>query len=110
MPPWVVLSPVELAVGIGLPATALMAAGLAWRRAPRVALAGLAVLFVLNFSGRNLGEVARLWLPLMPPLFPALGAGFERLGAGPRTLAALVVLTMAEVWMLQGTIQVSYPM
>ena len=108
--PWVALSPVELAVGIGLPASAMIAIGLATKRAPRAALAGLAVLIVLNFSGRNLGEVARLWLPLMPPLFPALGAGFERLGAGPRTLAAMVLLTVAEVWMLQATIQVYYPM
>ena len=34
----------------------------------------LATLALLTLSGRNLSEVARLWLPLMPPLVVAAAA------------------------------------
>lgn len=108
--PWVVLGPIETAVGLGLPATVLAALGLTWKDAPRVAAAAFGVLALLDLSGRNLGEVARLWLLLMPPLLPAVGAGLSRVGAGPRTLAALIVLTAVEVWTIQATVQVAYPL
>ena len=64
---------------------------------------------MLNFSGRNLSEVARLWLPLMPPLLTASGLGLARLGGGPKTLAASVMLQGAQTLILQATIQVVYP-
>ncbi len=80
---WLAANPVELAVALGLPATVWAALGLATGRGgPRAAWATVAVLAALTLSGRNLSEVARLWLPMMPPLLVAAGAGLSRLGGG----------------------------
>jgi methylthioxylose transferase len=107
---WVVANPIELAVALGLPATVWALVGLgSIRQAPRVAWATLAVLTILTLSGGNLGEVARIWLPLMPPLLTASGLGLTRLGGGPKTLAATLALLGAETLTLQATIQVVYP-
>ena len=106
--PWLGANLVDLAVGLGLPAFTWAVAGFATRRAPRGAWAALAVLLALEVSGRNLGEVARLWLPMMPPLFAAAGAGLTRLGGGPATLGASLGLMGAQVLALQATIQVAY--
>jgi hypothetical protein len=81
----------------------------AGRLAPRVAWATIGVLALLTLSGRSLSEVARLWLPMMPPLLVAAGAGLERLGAGPVTLAVTVATLGIETLLLQATIQVVYP-
>jgi methylthioxylose transferase len=107
---WVVANPIEMTLALGLAASAWALIGLlAPRRAPRAAWAALAVLLVLNFSGRNLSEVARLWLPFMPPLLTATGPGLARLGGGPKTLAASVMLQGAQTLILQSAIQVVYP-
>ena len=107
---WVLANPVELAIGLGLPATAWAVVGFASPRGcPRVAWASLAVLAILTLTGRSLSEVGRLWLPLMPPLLIAAAAGAERLGAGPKALAASVALTGVLVLVLEATIQVIYP-
>jgi len=107
---WILANPIEMTLALGLTASAWALIGLlAPRRAPRAAWAALAVLLVLNFSGRNLSEVARLWLPLMPPLLTATGLGLVRLGGGPKTLAASVVLQGAQTLILQAAIQVVYP-
>ena len=109
-PAWVVANPIELTLALGLAASTWALIGLlAPRRAPRAAWAALAVLLVLNFSGRNLSEVARLWLPFMPPLLTATGPGLARLGGGPKTLAASVMLQGAQTLILQAAIQVVYP-
>ena len=107
---WVLANPVELAVGLGLPATVWAAIGFAApRRCPRVAWATLAVLATLTLTGRSLSEVGRLWLPLMPPLLVAAGAGLDRIGAGAKSLAASVALTGLLALILEATIQVVYP-
>jgi hypothetical protein len=107
---WLLVNPVELGVALGIAATTWALAGLAaGRSAPRVAWATLGVLVLLTLSGRSLSEVARLWLPLMPPLLVAAGAGLDRLGAGPGTLAATVATLGVETLLLQATIQVVYP-
>jgi hypothetical protein len=107
---WVVANPIELAVALGLPAATWALVGLgSIRPAPRAAWATLAVLVLLDLSGRNLSEVARLWLPLMPPLLTASGLGLTRLGGGPIALAATLLLLGAETLALQATIQVVYP-
>jgi hypothetical protein len=107
---WLLVNPVELTVALGIPATAWALVGLSRvRTAPRVALATIGVLALLTFSGRSLSEVARLWLPMMPPLLVAAGAGFERLGAGPGTLAVAVATLGIETLLLQASIQVVYP-
>jgi hypothetical protein len=107
---WVVANLIELAVALGLPATLGAIVGfLSIRQAPRAAWAALAVLVLLDLSGRNLSEVARLWLPLLPPLLTASGLGLTRLGGGGITLATTLLLLGTETLILQATIQVVYP-
>ena len=107
---WVLANPLELTIGMGIPSTIWAAAGFLGRaRVPRAAWATLAVLAMLNLSGRNLSEVARLWLPLMPPLLAASGAGLATLNAGPKTVAVSVALLGLQTLVLQATIQVVYP-
>jgi hypothetical protein len=107
---WLLINPVELALALGIPAAVWAVACLSSvRSAPRVAWATLAVLVLLTVSGRSLSEVARLWLPLMPPLLTAGGGGLEQLGAGPRLLAFTIATLGAETLLLQATIQVVYP-
>ena len=79
------------------------------RKVPRVALATLLVLTFLTLSGKNLSEVARLWLPLMPALLVASGEGFRRLGAGPFALSTSIGLIGLQTWFLERMIQVVYP-
>jgi hypothetical protein len=104
---WVIVNPAELAVALGLPVVVWAALGL--KHAPRAAWATLAVLAALNFSGRNLSEVARLWLPLTPPLLTLAGAGLSGLGGGGRTLATTAGLLGLQTVALQAMIQVVYP-
>jgi hypothetical protein len=107
---WVVANPVELLVALGLPASVWMIAASAWpREVPRVSVATAAVLAFLTLSGRNLSEVARLWIPFMPALLVAAGFAMGRLGAGPRSLAATIGLVGAQTLVLEATIQVVYP-
>ena len=107
---WVVENPIELAVALGLPIAAWALIGLGeLRKAPRVAWATVFVLMLLTLSGKNLSEVARLWLPLMPPLLVAAGAGFSRLGGDGWTLAGTVALVGVQALILEATIQVVYP-
>ncbi len=107
---WVLVNPVELAVGLGLPAAAWAAFGLTEpRRRPGATVATLAVLALLTLSGKNLSEVGRLWLPLMPPLLIAAAVGLDRAGGGPKALGATIGLTGILVLVLEATIQVVYP-
>ena len=107
---WALANPVELAIGLGLPSAVWAAIGLGSpRRCPRVAWATLFVLAFLTLSGKNLSEVARLWLPLMPPLLVAAGSGFEKVGGGAETLAGSVALVGIQSLILEATIQVVYP-
>ena len=76
---------------------------------PRSAWATIAVLFLLNVAGRNMGEVARLWMLFLPPLLPAAGAGFARLEAEPTVLAISAGLLGFQTLSLQAMIQVVYP-
>jgi hypothetical protein len=105
---WVLLNLLELAVALGLPTACWAAIGLPSRRVPRVAWATLAVLAVLDLSGRNLSEVGRLWLPLMPPLLVAAGWAAPRPGAGPATLAATVALLGLQTTVMQALVQFIY--
>jgi hypothetical protein len=107
---WVAVNPVELAVALGLPATVWAVVAGVWpRQAPRVSVATIAVLIVLTVSGKNLSEVARLWLPFMPALLVAGGYAMHRAGAGPAEIAGTVALIGAETLGLQAAIQVVYP-
>jgi len=107
---WVLANPVELAVALGLPVAVWAAVGFARPRGlSRTSLAAASVLVLLTLSGKNLSEVARLWLPIMPALIVAAGHAFERTGAGAKSLAATIALAGVETLTLQATIQVVYP-
>jgi hypothetical protein len=104
---WVVENPIELAAAIGLPTTVWLLLGM--RTAPRVVWATAATLVVLTLSGKNLSEVGRLWLPMMPMLVVGAGAGVDRLGAKPAALAISLFLLGIQVLVLEAMIQVVYP-
>jgi hypothetical protein len=103
--PWVLFNPVDYALFTGVPVFLLLIAAtfqdarrwLRGRPRPAPALlpwALLLVLTALNFSGKNLGEVGRLWMFLMP--FGALAGApcLVRLDARRGWPAAVVVLLM----------------
>lgn len=106
---WVVADPIELVVALGVPSALFAAVGFGARRASPAAWGALAVLAVLDLSGKNLSEVARLWMPFMPMLLVASGAGWQCVSGGRWSLAAVVALIGAESLALQATIQVVYP-
>ncbi len=104
---WLVENPIELAVAIGLPTTFWIVSGA--RTGPQEAWTTIGVLILLTVSGKNLSEVARLWLPLMPPLLLMAGAGFDRHFGRPFDLAATIGLVGIQTLVLESTIQVVYP-
>ncbi|HEU5115686.1 MAG TPA: hypothetical protein VFT74_03340 [Isosphaeraceae bacterium] len=103
---WNLANPIELAVALGLPAFVWAVVG--FRRAGWSVWAPVLVLALLQVSGRNLSEVARLWLPLMPPLLISAAAGWSRFGARVGAVAVSVLLVGAQTLWLQATIQVVY--
>lgn len=107
---WLVVNPIELAIALGLPAVVWCAIGLCYlRRLPASVWATLLVLAVTNLTGRNMGEVARLWMLYMPPLLVAAGCGFERFSSKPAPLGLSVALLGVQTLALQSMIQVVYP-
>ncbi len=81
---WLLVNPLELAVAAGTPLVVLAIWSLAGsrRRTDARPLVGhdwcwLAVLGLLWLSGKNMGEVARLWILLMPFLVWSAGPLFE---------------------------------
>lgn len=108
---WLLVNPIELAVAIGLPAVVWGLVGFIGDRryVPRAAWCALGVLVVVNLTGRNMGEVARLWMLFIPPLLLASGVGLTRLGGGTKTVFATALLIAAQTLALQALIQVVYP-
>jgi hypothetical protein len=108
---WLWANWVELAIAIGLPTAAWFLVGLlgAPRSLPRAVWATLFVLLLVDLTGRNMGEVARLWMLFTPPLLIAAARGFERLGGGPVSLATSTALVGFQTLALQAMIQVVYP-
>ena len=107
---WVIVNPVELAVALGLPTAVWCIVGLSRPVCvPRAAWVTVGVLFLLNLIGRNMGEVARLWMLFLPPVLTAAGEGFARLEAGPRVLGLSAGLVGIQTLALQAMIQVVYP-
>lgn len=84
---WLLANPLELLLTLGGPLTLVAAAGLLSNRR-QAALAVFGVWAVLWFSGKNMGEAARLWL-FLTPLFLWAAAGVfadaERGDAGATT-------------------------
>ena len=107
---WLFLNPVELLIAVGLPSAVWCAVGLcAPRTVPLSVWSTLLVLVLVNLTGRNMGEVERLWMLFMPPLLVAAGHGCNRLGSRPAALAASVGLLGLQTLALQSMIQVVYP-
>ncbi len=107
---WLFVNPVELLIALGLPATVWCAAGLlAPRSLPTSLWATILVLVLVNLTGRNLGEVARLWMLFMPPLLLAAGHGCTRLNAPPAALGVSAALLGLQTLALQSYLQVVYP-
>jgi hypothetical protein len=108
---WLWANWVELAIAIGLPTAAWFLVGLlgAPRTVPRAVWATLIVLVLVDLTGRNMGEVARLWMLFTPPLLIAAARGFERLDGGPISLASSTALVGVQTLALQSMIQVVYP-
>lgn len=107
---WVIENPIELAVGIGLPAVVWGCVGAVWpKEFPRVSLATAGVLVLLTLGGRNLSEVGRLWIPFMPSLLVGAGFAMERAGCGSKSLGTMVGLIGIQTLAMEATIQVVYP-
>jgi hypothetical protein len=107
---WTLFNPVEFAVFTGLPAFLLLMAATAadfrrwWPERRRRALSSLpwallAVLAALDLPGKNLGEVARLWMFLMP-FAAAVGACALVALDGKRGWIAAAVLALAAVQLM----------
>jgi methylthioxylose transferase len=107
---WLVVNPVELAIALGLPSVIWCLIALcAPRGMPLSVWSTLLVLTLTNLTGRNMGEVARLWMLYMPPLLVAAGYGFDRCVRKTGPLAASTALLGLQTLALQSMIQVVYP-
>jgi hypothetical protein len=107
---WLWANAIELAIAIGLPTVVVACVGLlAPRNVPRVVWCTLLTLALVDLTGRNMGEVARLWMLFTPPFLIAAARGLERLGGGPVTLAISCALAGLQTLALQAMIQVVYP-
>lgn len=81
---WLLVNPLEFCVAVGLPLALLAMLG-GWRTGsapPRsrrngIVWASLAVWGLLWLSGKNMGELARLWIVVMPPLILLAAACFS---------------------------------
>ena len=107
---WTVVNVIETAVAVGLASTVLAGWGAFHPRLNSTASwATPAVLVVLTISGRSLSEVARIWLPLFPPLLGFAAVGWNRLGGSPAGLAWSIGWLGIQSLALQTMIQVVYP-
>ena len=98
---WVVLNPLEFLAFLGVPAACLFVSGAVgglWAAARRrvegvdwATLVVAGVLAALNVSGANRGEVARLWLLLMPLCAVAAAGEIERLSPYRRTVFGVML-------------------
>jgi hypothetical protein len=93
---WLLVNPIELAFACGVPvavmATASVCRSLSNVGEPKVRLQSLGAVFVwslLWLSGKNSGEAARLWIPLLPVLTWQLAAWFERSSDSSETSVSL---------------------
>jgi methylthioxylose transferase len=107
---WLVVNPVELAIALGLPAVIwCLTALVSPRGLPLSVWSTLLVLVLTNLTGRNMGEVARLWMLYMPPLLVGAGYGFDRWVSRPSSLGVSSTLLGLQTLALQSMIQVVYP-
>ncbi len=104
------INPLELAIALGLPSVVWCVIALAYPREMPVSVwSTILVLTLTNLTGRNMGEVARLWMLYLPPLLVGAGYGFDRWVGRPVPLAASTALVGVQTLALQAMIQVVYP-
>lgn len=108
---WMVLHPLEVAVGLGFPLVIAFARALDWRtlvagartrslaRGERLLAAVLATLLLLDLSGQTKGEAARLWMGWYPL---ALAGGCGALASRERGWAWLAVGLAGTLVVLKG--------
>ena len=107
---WSGVNVIETVVAIGLASTVLAGWGALRPKFTSISCwATLAVMVLLTISGRSLSEVARIWLPLFPPLLEFTAVGWNRLGGHPSSLAWTVVWVGTQTLALESMIQVVYP-
>jgi hypothetical protein len=109
---WLGANLVELAVAIGLPSAVWCVVGaFRPRRVPVPFWSTLLVLLLVDLTGRNLGEIARLWMFFMPPLLLAAGTAFQQLEPekSPLALGGSILLLGLQTLGLEAMIQVVYP-
>jgi hypothetical protein len=107
---WLLYNPAELAIALGLPVAIWCAVSLFFPRSMPISVwSTLFVLALVNLSGRNQGEVARLWILFLPSLLVAAGHGSSRSGAPPAALALSTALLGLQTLALESMIQVVYP-
>lgn len=109
---WLVANPIELVVAIGLPSAVWCLLGLSNpRRVPISFWAALSVLALVNWTGRNMGEVCAVVDALHAAASGRRGFGSRAARTGPRLLApgGSIVLLGLQTLGLQTIIQVVYP-
>ena len=109
---WLVVNPMELVLSAGAPLGTAGLVSIPWllrggwdeRRPARLVLtAALAVWVILWLSGKNRGEVARLWLAFAPVLLLAAAEGLRLTGRQwSLVLAAHAVSALLTVNTIQG--------
>ena len=94
---WLAINPLELAIALGIPSVVWCITALREPRGiPISAWSTLVVLTLANLIGRNMGEVARLWLLYMPPLLVGAGFGCARWSHRPVAVAGSIALLGAD--------------
>src|SRR5207302_1321703 len=106
---WIFVNPIELAIAIGIPTSLFGIAAVARKTVPAATWVRLAVLVLLNFSGKNLSEVARLWLPFMPPLLLAAGGEISKDSRDSWSIGVVLIALGVQSLVLQSAIEVVYP-
>jgi hypothetical protein len=107
---WLVINPLELAIALGIPSVIWCITALREPLGvPITVWSTLLVLALANLIGRNMGEVARLWLLYMPPLLVGAGYGCARWETRSGAVVGSVALLGAQTLALQAMIQVVYP-
>ena len=107
---WLVVNPLELAIALGTPSVVWCVTALrAPLGLPVTVWSTLLVLALTNLTGRNMGEVARLWMLYMPPLLVGAGYGCDRYKPRLAAVVGSIALLGTQTLALQSMIQVVYP-
>ncbi len=114
--PWIAADFVETVLGLGLPVSLSAAITISCSvmrrgelRRHRVALATISILAILAFSGRNLSEVGRLWLPFFPLLLTSAMPDTEETQISRPAFLWMLLWSGIQIVWLQTLVQCVYP-